>query len=225
MEKDNYLLKSNTNSRSLERLPPRPETIDLTANDSIDGLPGMDQRKVVTRSFVNQIKQSSSQRVVPSGSSRNHAPTHSNQSFEITKGRMAESTNILNNSPIKSIVRNNLQSMRNYSHGLSTPTSHSSHRVMSNDSFNSTLSSKTPEPFFPPTANMAMNQKKQVGSNRHLESNRVTKNRASTSQIAQRLSAHMKIGSATPSTGLRVQTSNGIRPGSSFTQNNIFRKR
>lgn len=144
-----------------------------------------------------------------------------NQSFDLAKGRIAESTNILTNSPIKTATRNNIQNTRNVSHGLSTPTSHSSNRVMSNDSFNSTLSSKTPEPFLPPSIGISTNNRKPMRNLKDL--NRVTKNRASTSQIAQRLSAHMKIGAA-PCVGLRGQTSNGVRSGSSFNQNINFRK-
>lgn len=217
----------NSNSRPQERHPPRPETIDLTANDSIDSLPGLDQRKVITASFVNQIKQSSTQRVVPSGSARNQLTA--NKSFDLTKGRVAESTDILNNSPIRTVLSTNSQNMRQGSHGISAPNSHSSHRVLSNDSFNSSLNLKTPESFLPPANSiMSINTKRPMAPRNTDSQSRITRNRASTSQIAQRLSAHMKIG-ATPSIGLRGQTANSgsRRPGSgsSFNQNTIFRKR
>jgi len=228
------MLRSRSNGRLQDHHQQhsnRPETIDLTSNDSMDSLPGMDQRKVVTRSFVNQIKQSSTQRSVPLGSSRSQPQSH--HSFDLSKGKMAESTNILNNSPIKAMTHKNIRNMRESSHGISTPTSHSSHRLMSNDSFNSTLSSKTPEPFLPPVASINTNTMNSNNINANLkrsipiranDQGRISKNRAATSQIAQRLSAHMKIGT-TPSAGLRVQTSNGPRPGSSFNQRNIFKKR
>lgn len=209
-----------SNSRIQERHNLRPETIDLTANDSIDSLPRLDQRKVITASFVNQIKQSSTQRVVPSGSTGNV-----NKSFDLTKGRVAESTDILNNSPIRAVLSKNSQNMRQGSNGISFPNSHSGHRVLSNDSFNSSMNLKTTESFVPPT-NTLMNSRKSAVTKNTESQNRITRNRASTSQMAQRLSAHIKIG-ATPSVGLRGQTASSTtrRPGSSFNQNTIFRKR
>ncbi|CCH46144.1 Cortactin-binding protein [Wickerhamomyces ciferrii] len=246
LERENHMLKSTSLNRST-RESPRPETIDLTANDSIDRLPGMDQRNVVTRSFVNQIKQSSTQRSLPSGSSRQNTQSNyeshqnqNNRTFDLTKGKMAESTNILGHSPISKYAYNP-NSMG--SHGISTPTSHSSHQIMSNGSYKSSDSSRTPEPFLQPVStnftagnnqrNYPQQQQQQqqqpvshgLSSSGKLTGARVTKNRASTSQLAQRLSAHMKIGKGTSLMGLRGQTSGGIRPGSSFNQGSMFKKR
>lgn len=147
------------------------------------------------KSFINQIKHNSTQKLL---NKRNY--TH-DLSLDFAKNKIAESTNIRQSSPLQSNIPigNNLHPVRSAS-------SNSNYSSSSSKSYSSTNTS-----FFHEKPN-------QITTLQVLQPKNRPKQRASTSQIAQRLSAHMKIGSLS-----RNNTSNGLRPGSAFS-NNKFRK-
>lgn len=178
--------------------PLPPATVDLTM-DAVEALPLADHRDMVSRSFIDQVKQSSSQK----GAALNkYRYTDPNQSMEVARGRLAESTKIHQESPIRS----NVPIGSKFKHVLPASSTPSSYRcsMSSNGSGTNSVTSRS--------EHLLTSMKPQA--------TRITKNRAATSQLAQKLTAHMKIGSLN-----RSSSSMGIRPASSFTNPNLFKKR
>jgi hypothetical protein len=178
-----------------------PPTVDLTT-DSIEE-PPLSGRKSVTKSFIDQVKQSSSQKSI---SLSNYKYSHDeNHTMDLENGRLAESTNILRHSP----VRSNVPAGSKLKPLLRLPSASSSHRTRSMSSNGSGNNSFTSRSDHMPSINLKPTAP------------RISKNRAATSQLAQKLTAHMKVGALNN----RSQSSTGIRPGSSFANPNpLFRK-
>ncbi|KAH3683099.1 hypothetical protein WICPIJ_005924 [Wickerhamomyces pijperi] len=237
LEKENESLKShqkppNKFHNNILSDKQRPQTVDLTGDDSFEEIQPLnaDDRRVLTNSFLNQVTKSSTQRGLLnyksslSGTNNNdlrikHQPLRhqihqtDNRSMEFAKSRLGESTNILQNSP-------------HINHPATILSSGSSARnSISQGSLNTSFSSH--EQFLPPGAQLKpkmlpLNQLPPGSTNL----GRVTKSRASTSNLAQRLSAHMKVGGSLVGSSRRGESaSSNMRPGSAFSSHHIFKKR
>ncbi|KAH3669178.1 hypothetical protein WICMUC_005017 [Wickerhamomyces mucosus] len=204
-----------------------PATVDLTIDDNSfeqeqENLDSRRDRRTVAASFIDQIKKNSTNSKFPSyRSSTSHIPHESNNQAIVTKNsdhddnsyfaksRIGESTNILQNSPIRSIPSNISHS--NYSS-----------RSSSIGSLNTSISSH--DNFIQPVPWTKLSAPHPLSTSNNLDAPRVSKSRASTSSLAQRLSAHMKVGNSL--INRRSESTGTTRPGSSFTNNSsIFKRR
>lgn len=217
LERDNRRLQANSslNSRSQTRNPLPPPTIDLTT-DSLEEVPGLDHRKVVTKSFIDSVKQSSSQKAVNLNNYKYTNPssdTNHREFTEFSRGRLAESTNILRDSPATRSNTNvaNPSRLKPLLPTSSAPSTNRASRSSKGSDQNSFTSRGSDGYQVQQSLQQFNNLKPPVGGQQ-----RITKNRAATAQLAQRLTAHMKVGALQN----RSQSRLGVRPGSSFTNPN-----
>lgn len=240
LEQENKSLKSHQRSGALQRNitsnTQRPQTVDLTGDDSDEeNQPprSTEKRRTLTNSFLNQVTKSTTERGLQnfrsslSGANlhdgtnqqqqqhqslRHQRQEHDDRSMEFAKSRLGESTNILQNSPHRV-------------HPLIISSSGSSARnSLSNGTLNTSLSSH--DQFLPPGSQLKskmLHVHQQPTSSNNQGSLRLSKNRASTTNLAQRLSAHMKVGGSLVKRG--ESASSNMRPGSSFSNSNIFKRR
>jgi hypothetical protein len=217
------------------------------------GMVETSSRDTISDTFIKQIKKNSSQKssvnkpYAPHYTSTNQiknfskvqSPQGPNSSMEFAKSKIAESTNILSHhgSPLRSNVPlgNNLHPVVNRmgsSNSNCTLSSGSKGLPYSNGSPNTSIPSSNN--FITPHGQSSKGQPRILplhqppsGSSNiaNNNANRGSKQRASTSQLAQRLSTHMKIGSLQRAKSSSVQDGNEncTRPRSSFSSNKFRR--
>lgn len=214
LERENKMLRSNQTSARSKYYQPKqlPRTVDLTGDVSFEEVhESPPKKRLMNKSFINQVKQSSHQKKVEAFSHFKYSPRNENDShgstMDLTKGKIAESTNILRCSPLPHhhVAPRGAKLGTGRSHPPLSPLTLSSHRIgntaLSHGSgASNSLTSRSDEFILAIKGQQLPHSQLRAG-----------KSRAATSQLAQRLSSHMKVGGLA-----RAPASVGMRPVSSF---------